>query len=165
MKTIKTLFMGIIVALVAFSFSACNSEIPAGNPLKGSWKSLDGTTTYTFDKDGYVTYYKHTETSEENTWTDREYYKEEETTLKGTYFLTKESVVINYTYRKYSFDEKTWNPDSGYRGEWEYNSGDEEDNEHSSSETFAYVIDGDQLLLGDRGASGAISGGKIYNKQ
>ncbi len=161
MQTIKTLFMGAILALAAISFSACDSEVPAGNPIKGSWESLDGTTVYSFDKDGSITYTKTTETEEEGTSSRYDIWTKTITEKTGTYFLTKESVVIKYTYKetrtaqRYRYEEY---PDS-----WNWDT--EREDEHNSSETFAYVVDGDRLLLGKRDSSGAISEGNIYNKQ
>ncbi len=161
MQTIKTLFMGAILALAAISFSACDSEVPAGNPIKGSWESLDGTTVYSFDKDGSITYTKTTETEEErrgepsySIWTKTI------TKKTGTYFLTKESVVIKYTYKSTDTEKRRGHEGGDYMG-----SDFEREDEHNSSETFAYVVDGDRLLLGKRDSSGAISEGNIYNKQ
>ncbi len=51
MKTLKAFAMCAIMAVVAFAFSACNSNVPSGNPFVGEWVSLDETTTYTFNKD------------------------------------------------------------------------------------------------------------------
>ncbi len=164
MQTIKTLFMGAILALAAISFSACDSEVPAGNPIKGSWESLDGTTVYSFDKDGSITYTKTTETEEErrgepsySIWTKTI------TKKTGTYFLTKESVVIKYTYKETGTTERREDEEYSDYNIWDWDV--EIEDEHNSSETFAYVVDGDRLLLGKRDSSGAISEGNIYNKQ
>lgn len=159
MQTIKTLFMGAILALAAISFSACDSEVPAGNPIKGSWESLDGTTVYSFDKDGSVTYTKTTEQTEEDK-NDRKIWTKTITKKEGTYFLTKESVVIKYTYKSTDTEKRRGHEGGDYMG-----SDFEREDEHNSSETFAYVVDGDRLLLGKRDSSGAISEGNIYNKQ